>query len=433
MKQFGRKALLLGSGELGKEVAIELMRFGVYVVAADRYEGAPAQQIANEARVLDMTDPDQLRFLIEEVKPDLVVPEIEAIATNVLVDVEKSGMTGDCGKPIQIVPSAKAVHLTMDREGIRKLAAEDLKINTSPYKFADSLEDVRRAVEKLGFPVVIKPVQSSSGKGQSVVKYEKDLEDAWNFAQEGARGGHEGEIKRVIVEGFVDFDYEITLLTLRYRRPDKSNGVIFLEPIGHHQVDGDYRESWQKASISDKALAEAQQIADKVTSALVSEVETGWGIFGVELFITHNRTGEEKVIFSEVSPRPHDTGMVTMISQDRSEFSLHAMAMLGIPIIQPTFLGPSASAAVIARGNGVPVVTGVADALLNSHKLDIKTSVRIFAKPKVEGERRVAVALTRYNPAIINLDKYGKPDFTDTELAVDIAKQVANNLTVELR
>ena len=310
MTPVGRKALLLGSGELGKEVALELMRLGVEVVACDRYENAPAMQVAHRHHVFNMLDGDALRRVIEEEKPDHIIPEVEAIATPVLVELEKEGYN--------VTPTAKAAWLTMNREGIRRLAAEDLNIKTSPYKFASTFEEFKDAVESVGIPCVVKPIMSSSGHGQSVIKTPEDIEKSWKIAQEGGRAG----AGRVIVEGFVDFDYEITLLTVR-----SISGTVFCEPIGHIQVDGDYRYSWQPQPMSAEAIEKAREIAGKVTEAL-----GGYGIFGVELFVKDN-----EVIFSEVSPRPHDTGMVTMISQDKSEFALHARALLGLPIPEIRF------------------------------------------------------------------------------------------------
>lgn len=356
------RALLLGSGELGKEVAIELMRLGVEVIACDRYADAPAMQVAHRARVVDMLDPVALRAVIDQERPHLVVPEIEAIATEVLADVELSGVT--------VVPTARATQLTMDREGIRRLAAEQLSLPTSTYRFVDSLDALHVAVGELGTPCLVKPVMSSSGKGQSVVKTPDDVDAAWSYAMEGARAAG----ARVIVEGFVDFDYEITQLTIRH-----AGGTTYLDPIGHVQVDGDYRESWQPQPMSDAALAESRRIAGSVTEAL-----GGWGVFGVELFVR----GDE-VLFSEVSPRPHDTGLVTLVSQDLSEFALHARAILGLPIHVRTW-GPSASCAVLVEGQGVPTFHGVADAISLPD-----TDIRLFGKPEVRGRRRMAVTLAR--------------------------------------
>lgn len=362
MTPVGRKALLLGSGELGKEVALELMRLGVEVVACDRYSNAPAMQVAHRCHVFNMLDPDQLREVIEREKPDHIIPEVEAIATPVLVELEKEGYN--------VTPTAKAAWLTMNREGIRRLAAEELKIKTSPYRFASTFEEFKESVKEIGIPCVVKPIMSSSGHGQSVIKKESDIENSWKMAQEGGRAG----AGRVIVEGFIDFDYEITLLTVR-----NLNGTAFCEPIGHIQVDGDYRYSWQPQPMSEKALEKAREIAKKVTDAL-----GGYGIFGVELFIK-----DDEVIFSEVSPRPHDTGMVTMISQDKSEFSLHARALLGLPIPEIRFFGPSASRAVVVEGDTDKVIFGNIDEVLSEPGTDL----RIFGKPEVHGHRRMGVIL----------------------------------------
>ena len=360
----GRKALLCGSGELGKEVAIELQRYGVEVVALDKYPNAPAMQIAHRSYVLSMLDGERLREIIEAEKPDYIIPEIEAIATPTLVELEKEGYN--------VIPTAKATLLTMNREGIRRLAAEELGLPTSPYRFAASFEEFSAAVKEIGTPCVVKPVMSSSGHGQSVCHSEEEIERSWQIAQEGGRAG----AGRVIVEGFVKFDYEITLLTVRH-----SGGTLFLNPIGHHQVDGDYRESWQPQPMSPTAIAQAQDIAKKVTDAL-----GGYGIFGVELFVC----GDE-VLFSEVSPRPHDTGMVTMISQDLSEFALHARAVLGLPIPSINFFGPSASKAVVVEGDTDKVVFGNLDKVL----AEPNVQVRIFGKPEVKGHRRMGVILAR--------------------------------------
>ena len=358
------RALLLGSGELGKEVAIELQRFGVEVIACDRYADAPAMQVAHRAHVVDMLDPVALRAVIDRERPHLIIPEIEAIATAVLLDVEAAG--------VRVVPTARAAHLTMNREGIRRLAAEELGLPTSPYQFVDTLEELRLAATALGFPCVVKPVMSSSGKGQSVVRSLADIDQAWDHALQGGRAGG----RRVIVEGFVDFDFEVTQLTVRHVA-----GTTYLEPIGHVQVDGDYRESWQPQPMSSAATASARRIAGAITDAL-----GGWGVFGVELFVR----GDE-VIFSEVSPRPHDTGMVTMVSQGFSQFALHARAILGLPV-HSWPCSPSASVAVLAEGHGVPVFSGVADALSRP-----ESDVRLFGKPRVDGHRRVAVALASGN------------------------------------
>ena len=358
----GRKAMLLGSGELGKEVAIELQRMGIEVVACDKYANAPAMQIADSSRVFSMLDPDALRNAIIEEKPDNIIPEVEAIATSVLVELEKEGY--------HVTPTAKAALLTMNREGIRRLAAEELGITTSPYRFASDIDEFKAAVEAVGIPSVVKPIMSSSGHGQSVIKSEADIENSWKIAQEGGRAG----AGRVIVEGFVNFDYEITLLTVR-----SVAGTSFCEPIGHIQVDGDYRYSWQPQAMSPEAKAKAQEIARKVTDAL-----GGYGIFGVELFIK----GDD-VIFSEVSPRPHDTGMVTMISQELSEFALHARALTGLPVPEIRFLAPSASRAVVVEGNSREVVMGNLEKVLEEPGVQI----RIFGKPEVQGHRRMAVIL----------------------------------------
>lgn len=370
------RVLLLGAGELGKEVAIELQRLGVEVIAADRYAGAPAMQVAHDSRVVDMLDADALRALLAEVAPDVVVPEIEAIATQVLAEVEAAGR-------VTVIPTARATALTMDREGIRRLAAETLALATSPYRFVDTLADLRAATAAVGLPCVVKPVMSSSGKGQSVIRTADDVDAAWDYAQTGGRvvsTGPDAPGVRVIVEGFVDFDYELTLLTVRH-----AGGTTFLDPIGHTQVDGDYRESWQGQHVPDVVLQRAQEMAAAVTGDL-----GGYGVFGVELFVV----GED-VLFSEVSPRPHDTGLVTLVSQDLSEFALHARAILGLPAGDVTRIGgpgqqAAASCAVLAEGDGVPVVTGVEQAL------SVPTAqVRIFGKPSVSGRRRVAVALAR--------------------------------------
>ena len=371
MKPFGTplsdrvlRVLLLGSGELGKEVAIELQRFAVEVIAVDRYANAPAMQVAHRSHVIDMLDGAALRALIETERPDLVVPEIEAIHTPTLIDMEKAGL--------QVIPTARAAWLTMDREGIRRLAAEELGLPTSPYRFCDDEDQYLDAVATVGLPFVIKPVMSSSGKGQSTVRDASQLEAAWDYAQSGGRAGK----GRVIVEGFVDFDYEITLLTVRHR-----DGTAFCAPIGHRQEDGDYRESWQPQPMSDAALAEAQRQAAAITEAL-----GGWGVFGVEFFVKG-----DAVIFSEVSPRPHDTGLVTLISQDLSEFALHARAILGLPVPVIRQLGPSASCAKLVEGEGVaPRYFGVAEALAEPD-----TQLRLFGKPAVKGRRRMAVTLAR--------------------------------------
>lgn len=362
MTPVGRKALLLGSGELGKEVAIELQRLGVEVVACDRYANAPAMQIAHRSHVFNMLDPVELRRIIELEKPDHVIPEVEAIATPVLVELEKEGY--------HVTPTARATWLTMNREGIRRLAAEEIGVTTSPYRFASTKEEFLNAVEEIGIPCVVKPVMSSSGHGQSVIKKAEDIEKAWTIAQEGGRAG----AGRVIVEGFVDFDYEITLLTVR-----SISGTKFCEPIGHIQIDGDYRRSWQPQPMSAKALESAREIARKITDAL-----GGYGIFGVEMFVK----GDE-VIFSEVSPRPHDTGMVTMISQNLSEFGLHARALLGLPIPEIKFYGPSASRAIVVEGNTKEIEMDNLEHVLEEEGTDM----RIFGKPEINGHRRMGVIL----------------------------------------
>lgn len=360
----GRKALLLGSGELGKEVAIELQRLGVEVVACDKYANAPAMQIAHRSHVFNMLDGKELRRIVEQEKPDHIIPEIEAIATPTLVELEKEGYN--------VTPTARAALLTMNREGIRRLAAEELGIKTSPYRFANTREEFDKAIAEIGIPCVVKPVMSSSGHGQTTVKTPDDIDPAWKEAQEGGRAG----AGRVIVEGFVDFDYEITLLTVR-----SVSGTVFCEPVGHIQVNGDYRYSWQPQPMSAKALESAREIAKKVTDAL-----GGYGIFGVELFIK----GDE-VIFSEVSPRPHDTGMVTMISQDLSEFALHARALLGLPVPGIEFYGPSASRAVVVEGDTDCVEFGNLEEVLKEPGVQL----RIFGKPEVRGHRRMGVILAK--------------------------------------
>jgi len=361
-----KKVLMLGAGELGKEVVIELMRLGAEVIAVDRYENAPAMQVAHRSYCINMLDETELRRIIESEKPDFVVPEVEAIATPTLLELEKEGYN--------IIPTANATFLTMNREGIRRLAAEELKLPTSPYRFATNYEEFLQAVKEIGVPCVVKPIMSSSGHGQSVIHNEQDIEASWRLAQEGGRAG----AGKVIVEGFIDFDYEITLLTVRHVA-----GTSFLEPIGHHQVEGDYQESWQPQPMSVVALDRARDIAKKITDAL-----GGRGIFGVEMFIK----GDD-VIFSEVSPRPHDTGMVTMISQDLSEFALHARAILGLPIPNIAFHGPSASKAIVAWGNSEHVAfENIAEVLANPN-----TTLRIFGKKEVRGHRRVGVLLARAN------------------------------------
>lgn len=362
MTPVGKKALLLGSGELGKEVAIELQRYGVEVVACDKYANAPAMQVAHRSHVFSMLDAETLEKVIREEKPDHIIPEVEAIATPTLVELEKQGF--------HVTPTAHAAWLTMNREGIRRLAAEELGVTTSPYRFANTEDEFRQAVEEIGMPCVVKPIMSSSGHGQSVIKSEQDIDKAWHIAQEGGRAG----AGRVIVEGFVKFDYEITLLTVR-----SCSGTTFCEPIGHIQVDGDYRFSWQPQAMTASALAKAQEIAKKVTDAL-----GGYGIFGVEMFVK----GDE-VIFSEVSPRPHDTGMVTMISQDLSEFALHARALLGLPVPGIRFYGPSASMAIVVEGDTDKVVFDNLENALSEPGVQL----RIFGKPEVVGHRRMGVIL----------------------------------------
>ncbi|MDP2571577.1 formate-dependent phosphoribosylglycinamide formyltransferase [Vibrio penaeicida] len=363
----GKKAtrvLLLGSGELGKEVAIECQRLGLEVIACDRYPNAPAMQVAHRFHVLDMLDGDALANIIAQEQPDFVVPEIEAIATDKLVELESQGLN--------VVPTANATKLTMNREGIRRLAAEELHVKTSPYRFADNFADFVSAVEFVGTPCVVKPIMSSSGKGQSVIKSESDIQKAWDYAQEGGRAG----AGRVIVEGFIDFDYEITQLTVR-----AVDGVHFCEPIGHRQEDGDYRESWQPQQMSDSAKANAQEVASKVVNAL-----GGHGIFGVELFVK----GDD-VIFNEVSPRPHDTGLVTLISQEMSEFALHVRAFTGMPINHITQYGTSASAVILGQGTSTDIqFSGIGDALSSA-----QTQLRLFGKPDIDGRRRLGVTLTR--------------------------------------
>ena len=359
-----KKAVLCGSGELGKEVAIELQRYGVEVVALDRYANAPAMQVAHRSYVLSMLDGAQLRAVIEKEKPAYIIPEIEAIATDTLLELEKEGYN--------VIPTARATRLTMNREGIRRLAAEELGIPTSPYRFASDYEEFVEAVGQIGTPCVVKPVMSSSGHGQSVVRSSEEIDRAWENSQKGGRAG----AGRVIVEGFVDFDYEITLLTVRH-----CGGTSFLEPIGHYQQDGDYRESWQPQPMNPAVRAQAEKIARRITEAL-----GGWGLFGVELFVRGDR-----VIFSEVSPRPHDTGMVTMISQDLSEFALHVRAVLGLPIPNIAFHGPSASRAVVVEGD----TNRMEFANLENVLSEPDTQIRIFGKPEIEGHRRMAVLLAR--------------------------------------
>jgi len=365
-KSKGKKAILLGSGELGKEIAIELQRLGIEVIACDKYPNAPAMQVAHKHYIVSMLDGKKLREIITTEKPNFIIPEVEAIATETLMELEKEGYN--------VIPTANATFLTMNREGIRRLAAEQLGIKTSPYRFAATEEEFEAAVREIGIPCVVKPIMSSSGHGQSVIKSESDIKKSWNIAQEGGRAG----AGKVIVEGFVKFDYEITLLTVRH-----IGGTSFLEPIGHYQKDGDYQESWQPQPMNPIVQKKAQQIAEKITTAL-----GGRGIFGVEMFVQ----GDE-VIFSEVSPRPHDTGMVTMISQDLSEFALHARAILGLPIPNIAFHGPSASKAIVVEGETEDITfSGLEDALSLPD-----TSMRIFGKPYISGHRRMAVLLARAN------------------------------------
>lgn len=387
LSPYATRVLMLGSGELGKEVVIELQRLGVEVTAADRYDDAPAMQVAHRSRTLNMLDPAALRDLVAHERPHLVVPEIEAIHTPTLVELERE-------QGLRVVPTARAARLTMDREGIRRLAAETLGLPTSPYRFVDTREEYVAAVAQIGLPCVVKPVMSSSGKGQSTVRTPADVDAAWDYAQTGGRAGQ----GRCIVEGFVDFDYEITLLTVRHR-----DGTSYCEPVGHLQVDGDYRESWTPQPMSALALQRAREIAGRITDEL-----GGWGVFGVELFVR-----ADEVWFSEVSPRPHDTGLVTLVSQELSQFALHARAILGLPIPNIATLGPSASCAVLAVGRGVPVFSGVDAALAEAD-----TSLRLFGKPRVDGQRRVAVTLARG---------------ADIEQARQKARRAAMALRVELR
>ena len=381
-----RRALLCGSGELGKEVAIELQRYGVEVIAVDRYANAPAMQVAHRSHVINMLDAKALREVIVAEQPSHIIPEVEAIATPALVELENEGY--------HVTPTAKAALLTMNREGIRRLAAEQLGLPTSRYVFADNHDEFLAGVRSVGIPCVVKPVMSSSGHGQSTIRCEEDIEKAWTISQEGGRAG----AGRVIVEGFVDFDYEITMLTVRH-----CAGTTILEPIGHHQVDGDYRESWQPQPMTPTAIAKAREIATKITGAL-----GGWGIFGVEMFIK----GDE-VIFSEVSPRPHDTGMVTMISQDLSEFALHARALLGLPVSQVKFYGASASKAIVVEGDSDHVEFGGLEEVLAEEGVQI----RLFGKPEVHGHRRMGV--------ILATDK-------TIELALAKAERAYSKLTISL-
>lgn len=371
------RVLLLGSGELGKEVVIELQRFGVEVVAVDRYANAPAMQVAHRRHVIDMLDSQALRGIVDLERPHFIVPEIEAIDTGTLVHLEQEGHT--------VVPTARAVQLTMNRQGIRRLAAEELGLPTSPYCFAENKDEYVKAIKAIGLPCFVKPIMSSSGKGQSLVRERKEIETAWEYAQSGGRAGG----GKVIVEGVVEFDYEITLLTLRHE-----GGTSFCEPIGHRQEKGDYRESWQPQPMSPAARLEAERIAAAVTGAL-----GGHGIFGVELFIK----GEE-VWFSEVSPRPHDTGLVTLTSQHLSEFALHARAILGLPIPTIRQLGPSASAVILVEGSSNEVSFGKLDKAL----AEPDTDLRLFGKPRVEGSRRMGVVLARDDSLEKTLNKVKK-------------------------
>ncbi|MGH1462675.1 MAG: formate-dependent phosphoribosylglycinamide formyltransferase [Neptuniibacter sp.] len=363
------RILMCGGGELGKEVVIELQRLGAEVIVVDRYANAPAMQVADRSHVISMLDGEALRAVIELEQPSLIVPEIEAINTDTLVALESEGFT--------VVPSARAAQLTMNREGIRRLAAEELQIPTSPYKFAETYEQYLSAIDEIGLPCVVKPIMSSSGKGQSTLMVTDDIEPAWQYAQEGGRAGK----GKVIIEGFVNFDYEITLLTVRH-----SGSTSFCEPIGHVQVDGDYRQSWQPQQMSELALNHSREIAEKITTVL-----GGNGIFGVELFIKG-----DQVVFSEVSPRPHDTGMVTMISQDLSEFALHARAILGLPIPSIHFHGPSASSVILVEGESQEIKFGNLQQVL----AEPDTQLRLFGKPEVSGQRRMGVVLARDSSVI---------------------------------
>ena len=370
----GKKAVLCGSGELGKEVTIELQRYGVEVVALDKYENAPAMHVAHSSYVFSMLDGETLKSVIREENPDFIIPEIEAIATDKLVELEEEGYN--------VIPTAKATRLTMNREGIRRLAAETLGLPTSPYRLAETREEFDKAVKEVGIPCVVKPVMSSSGHGQSTIREASQIDDAWRISQEGGRAGS----GKVIVEGFVTFDYEITLLTVRH-----CAGTTFLKPVGHHQVDGDYRESWQPQAMSQEAIEKAEAIAKAITEAL-----GGYGIFGVELFVK----GDD-VIFSEVSPRPHDTGMVTMISQDLSEFALHARAILGLPIPDVRFYGPSASKAIVVEGNTKEYEFCNLEQVLEEPGVQI----RFFGKPEIAGHRRVGVILATDESVVAALAK----------------------------
>lgn len=382
------KILLCGSGELGKEVAIEAQRLGLEVIACDRYENAPAMQVADRSYTLSMLDGDALRAVIEKEQPDFIVPEIEAIATDTLAELEAEGFN--------VIPTAKATQLTMNREGIRRLAAETLQLKTSPYLFADTAESFTQAVHQIGMPCVVKPIMSSSGKGQSVIKTEADIDPAWQYAQEGGRAGQ----GKVIIEGFIDFDYEITLLTIRH-----VEGFSFCEPIGHHQEDGDYRQSWQPQPMGQTALQNAKEMAQSVVNALCGD--TGRGLFGVEFFVK----GDE-VIFSELSPRPHDTGLVTLISQDLSEFALHVRAILGLPIPNIAQHGSSASSVILPTGHS----TQTAFTHLSEALAEPDTQIRLFGKPEIAGHRRMGVALARDE----TIDK-----------AIDKANRVVKKIGVE--
>lgn len=364
MSPTATKVVLCGSGELGKEFVIELQRYGVEVIALDKYANAPAMQVADRSYVLSMLDGKALREIIEKENPDYIVPEVEAIATPTLLELEKEGF--------HVIPTAKATWLTMNREGIRRLAAEELGLPTSPYRFVSTEEEFKKAIQEIGMPCVVKPIMSSSGHGQSVIRKEEEIDPAWHYAQEGGRAG----AGKVIVEGFIDFDYEITQLTVRH-----IGGTSFLEPVGHVQKNGDYRESWQPQTMSPKAKEKAREIAGKITEAL-----GGRGIFGVELFVK----GDD-VIFNEVSPRPHDTGMVTMITQDLSQFALHARAVLGLPIPNIRFLGPGASRAVVVEGDSTQVSFGNLGKVLEQPD----TQIRLFGKPEVHDHRRMGVLLAR--------------------------------------
>jgi len=386
LKSNSTKALLLGSGELGKEVVIELQRLGIETVACDSYENAPAMQVAHRNRVFSMLDGAALRKVIEEEKPNYIIPEVEAIATDTLLELEAEGYN--------VIPTAKAARLTMNREGIRRLAAEELKLKTSPYKFAETKEEFLAAIKEIGIPCVVKPIMSSSGRGQSTVKTDADIEKAWEYSQRGGRAG----TGKVIVEGFISFDYEITLLTVRHK-----GGTSFCAPIGHVQIEGDYRWSWQPQDMSKQALAESERVAKTITDAL-----GGHGIFGVELFIK----GDE-VIFSEVSPRPHDTGMVTLISQDLSEFALHARAILGLSVPNIALHGPSASVALRLDGKSDLISYSGLESALD----EPDTSLRLFGKPSINGHRRLGVALARG---------------ATTQEAIEKAKRVASKIVVEM-